>query len=268
MGSMLRRLIVTRPIAQATPWVQALRAQGIDAHALPLIDIQPPADPAALQAAWQRLDRQSVVMFVSANAVQHFFAARPTGATWPVGLTAACTGPGTRAALHAAGVPEADLLSPAAGQVQESESLWALLRTRDWRGSQVLVVRGEEGRDWLAERWRTAGAKVGFVTAYRRAAPTLDALGRALLARVQAQPAGWVWHFSSAEAVDRLRVWAPWAACPQSVALATHPRIAQAARAAGFGHVSEVNPGLQAVLKALETQGCQGADTYNSARES
>lgn len=45
------RLIVTRPREQALPWVQALRAAGIDAQALPLIDIAPPADAAPVRAA-------------------------------------------------------------------------------------------------------------------------------------------------------------------------------------------------------------------------
>ena len=36
------RLIVTRPAAQAMPWVAALQALGLDALALPLIGIEPP----------------------------------------------------------------------------------------------------------------------------------------------------------------------------------------------------------------------------------
>jgi uroporphyrinogen-III synthase len=43
------RLIVTRPAAQASPWVAALRTLGCDAHALPLIDIAPLLDTALLQ---------------------------------------------------------------------------------------------------------------------------------------------------------------------------------------------------------------------------
>jgi uroporphyrinogen-III synthase len=49
------RLIVTRPAAQAEPWVQALRALGFDAVALPLIGIEPLADPAPVHEAWRLL---------------------------------------------------------------------------------------------------------------------------------------------------------------------------------------------------------------------
>ena len=105
---MPRRLIVTRPRAQALPWVKALREYGVDAVALPLIAIEPLADPAPLRAAWAALPRLDWVMFVSANAVERFFAERPAGAAWPQGLRAGSPGPGTRLALQAAGVTAID----------------------------------------------------------------------------------------------------------------------------------------------------------------
>ena len=69
--------------AEAGPWVDALQAQGCPAAALPLIAIAPPADAAPVHAAWSALPGTALVMFVSANAVQAFFATRPPGAAWP-----------------------------------------------------------------------------------------------------------------------------------------------------------------------------------------
>ena len=138
------RLIVTRPSAQAAPWVAALQAMGLEAQALPLIDIAPAPDLAPVQAAWRALDALALVMFVSANAVEHFFAARPAGAKWPAALLAGSTGPGTSAALRAAGVQHIE--EPAADAPQfDTEALWARLTTRHWQGERVLVVRGEDG---------------------------------------------------------------------------------------------------------------------------
>ncbi len=242
------QLIVTRPIAQALPWVAALQALGHAAQALPLIDIAPPLDQAPVRAAWQTLALKSLVMFVSANAVEHFFQARPAGQVWPRGVLAGSTGPGTSAALRSAGVSAEDLVQPAPDAPRlDSEALWAQLQGRDWSACQALIVRGEEGRDWLADTLRARGAQVAFVAAYRRRMPRLDARQQALLAAAQAAPADHLWLFSSSEAVANLRALHPHADWTASQAVASHPRIAQAAHEAGFGKVAVLAPTPQAV---------------------
>ena len=87
------RVLVTRPAAEAQRWTEALRAHGIEAESLPLIEIAPLADTSSLQAAWQTVSEQKALMFVSANAVRHFpFHA---AALAQAGLRAWGTGPGT-----------------------------------------------------------------------------------------------------------------------------------------------------------------------------
>ena len=244
------RVIVTRPTAQAAAWVEALQRDGLQAQALPLIGIEPPRDLAAVRAVWARLPEFALVVFVSANAVQHFFAARPAGALWPQGLAAASTGPGTSAALRSAGI--AHIEEPAAESAEfDSEALWARLASRPWTGLHVLVVRGDGGRDWLAQVLRKHGAEVDFVAAYRRVPPTLDEPARRLLAAAKAEPAQHLWLFSSSEAVSHLLRVAPLFDWSASQAWASHARIAQAARAAGFGRVERVAPDPQAVVRRL-----------------
>ena len=99
------RVLVTRPAEQAGPWVERLRERGIVAEALPLIEIAPPADASALRSAWAGLAACRLVVFVSANAVLHFFAERPAGLAWPEGVDAGAPGSGTADALREAGVP-------------------------------------------------------------------------------------------------------------------------------------------------------------------
>lgn len=243
-------IIVTRPAAQAAQWVDELRALGLQAQALPLIGIEPVADATALHAAWERLPTLALAMFVSANAVQHFFAARPDAAVWPAALPAGSTGPGTSAALREQGVVRIEEPAPDAGQF-DSEALWARLARRDWRGRRVLVVRGEDGRDWLAEQLRDSGAALEFVAAYRRVAPAPGAAERALLARALQRPQQHLWLFSSSQAIANLGALAPQADWSAARALASHPRIAQAARDAGFGRVELVAPGAGAVAALL-----------------
>lgn len=245
------RLIVTRPRAQAQGWVDALRSLGLDAHMLPLIDIAALDDPSLVHAAWQKLAGLSLVIFVSANAVQQFFAARPGAARWPHGLVAGSTGPGTTAALQAAGVSE--VMAPAAESMQfDSEALWARLVKQKWNDKRVLVVRGEDGRDWLAEQLRSQGAQVEFVAAYRRQSPRLDAPGRQLLAAALAAPTQHLWIFSSSEALAQLQALAPGADWREARAVASHPRIAEAARRVGFGRVDAVAPDAAALARYLQ----------------
>ena len=238
------RLIITRPAEQATAWVLDLRTLGVDAQALPLIAVAPPHDVAPVHAAWAALQAQSLVMFVSANAVSHFFAARPPGARLPAALVAASTGPGTSAALRAAGVAQVEE-PPADAPLFDSEALWARLQTQDWHGRAVLIVRGEDGRDWLGQTLTDHGARVSCVAAYRRVPPLLDSAGRQLLAQAQAAPQAHCWVFSSSEAIAHLATLAPGAAWATSRAVASHPRIVDAARRAGFGQVALLPPVVQ-----------------------
>lgn len=246
-------VLVTRPQPQADEWVTRLQALGLHAAALPLLAIEGPADPGAVTAAWQALGERALVMFVSPSAVDRFMALRPAGQAWPAGVLAGGTGPGTARALLAAGVPAAQVVAPAADSPQfDSEALWALLAPmRDWRGTQGLIVRGAGGREWLADTLRQHGAQVHFVEAYRRTVPVPDAAGAAHLAAALAQPAAWCWLLSSSEATGHLRLLAPQADWSPARALATHPRIAAAARALGFGRVQQVLPSPEAVAQAL-----------------
>ena len=257
------RLLLTRPAAQALPWVERLRAMGIDAAALPLLEIGPlegAAAASALRQAWDELPSCALLMFVSANAVEHFFAHRPPAACWPeAGPLAGSTGPGTSAALRRCGVPAARIVEPAPdAPAFDSEALWSRLRGQDWHGRRVRVVRGEDGRDWFADTLRAAGADVDFVAAYRRAPASLDPPGRRLLQQALDRPAEHLWHFSSSEAARHLSglLTADEAGrLGQARALATHPRIAQTLEALGWGRVSLIGAGLEAAAGAVAPGG-------------
>ncbi len=264
----LPHLLVTRPQPQADDWVARLQSLGLAASAFPLLGIAGPADPAPVQAAWQTITRGlddaqrplAMVMFVSPSAVQRFFDQRPAGLAWPSGVVAAAPGLGTRLALAQAGVPEAVLCSPpeAAGRF-DSEALWAELRPRcAWLGASALVVRGESGRDWLADALRQQGAQVHFVEAYRRTVPVPGGAAQLLLGQAINRPGSFCWLFSSSEAVGHLRALAPGADWTGALALTTHPRIAEAARQLGLRQVHTVAPTPGAVADWLRDKAASG----------
>jgi uroporphyrinogen-III synthase len=247
-GAVALTVLVTRPAEQAAEWVERLRVQGIDAAALPLIAIEPAADVAPLQASWGSLDGLALAMFVSPNAVTAFFGARRGDAAWPQALRAGATGPGTERALRAAGVT---LTVAPAEPPFDSAALWSRLCREEWNGREVLIVRGDGGRDEFASSLRAAGANVHFVQAYARTAPRWHADERALAQAALAAPHAHLWLLSSGEAIEHLAVLLPGADWGRSRAIASHPRIAERARRAGFGRVIEAPPTLEAQLAAI-----------------
>lgn len=275
------RVIVTRPEPDAGLWVQQLQQAGLAAEAFPLIEIAPVSsatDVQALKNAWQLLDGYAACLFVSGHAVAHFFKrnmpfaldgrakaaidkiADGSFSRVPPHLRFMAPGPGTVAALRAAGVPAAQIDAPAANAHQfDSEALWQVIGSRDWQGRRVLVVRGRSagvegvssGRDWIVRQWQGAGASVDFVGVYQRRAPDLTELQ--LQRACSASADGSVWLFSSSEALANL-VRLPglkgvnWV---HARAVATHPRIAQAVQSAGWGVVVASRPALKDIRQAL-----------------
>lgn len=259
------RVLVTRPQGEAGKLIDALRAKGYDATALPLIAVAGAPEPLHLLEAWAGLPGYDAVMFVSANAVHHFFAARPAQsplftAHSPVPLRAYVTGPGSRSALARAGVDPQWIDGPDAdGQQFDSEALWAVISHRVVPGFRVLIVRGTdggnaldgEGRDWLGAQVRAAGGRVDYVVAYQRQLPAWTPAQAALAA--QAGTDGSVWVFSSSQAIRNLRVLCPQQTWGHACAIVTHARIAQTARGAGFGSVWESGPSVARLIASIES---------------
>ena len=294
-----RRVIITRPALEAGDWVQQLQHQGFAAESLPLMDIAAAsgiADVQAIQQAWQHIENYAACMFVSGNAVRFFFEnfeqkkalaqnllgpiaintiANKAVKLLPPHLRFMAPGPGTAAALLAAGVPAGQIDSPPldAGQF-DSEALWKVVGQRDWQGRRVLVVRGatsplgqtsqtpavSSGRDWLAQQWLAAGCQVDLVGVYERRACvfTPEQAQRAQ----RASRDGAVWLFSSSEAVQHLLGQAALQGTDwrRAVAIATHPRIAETVRAAGWGVVLPARPALGDVVSALHALGAWAAE--------
>lgn len=246
-------LLLTRPREQAGAWQARLAALGVTVRTLPLIEIAAAADRGLAEQAWRELPLARLAMFVSPNAVAHFFAARPAGQAWPEGVLAATVGPGSAQALREAGVPEANIVQPPADAASlDSEHLWPLLADQDWQGRLALILRGDGGRDWLAQRLRERGTQVREYSVYRRCCPRLDTSERATLEASLAAPEQHVWLFSSAESLDHLQTLAgagiDWS---RASAITTHQRIAGRARRLGLVHVVLARPDAAAVAQAL-----------------
>lgn len=164
-----RRILVTRPAAQAEALAQMIAARGGEPIRFALLEIAPADDPQPLQQAIARLDDYAMAIFVSPNAVLasvvHILAQRP----WPRTLQAVAVGPGTAAQLAACGIGE--VVVPAARFDSEALLEMPELQGAAVSGKQILILRGNGGREELAASLRERGAQVDAVTCYRRLPP-------------------------------------------------------------------------------------------------
>lgn len=266
--------VLTRPSGQSGELAVQLASAGIDVLEFPLIDIAPVEDDTALRAAFASLSAYALVVFVSPNAIDHAFAQAPCA--WPAAVPIGVVGPGSVAALarHGIAAPDRQVICPAVnGNANDdsdvrfdSEALFAALQAqlgeRAFNGKQVLIVRGDGGREWLADRLREAGATVQAVAAYRRIVPAPTEQGWARVRTLLAgAPHNWGWVVTSSEGVRNLHALARAHLTEADVArlahvpfVAPHPRIAETARALGFDSITSSGPGdarIAAALRAL-----------------
>ncbi|MCL2657493.1 MAG: uroporphyrinogen-III synthase [Betaproteobacteria bacterium] len=238
-----QRILVTRPARQAAALSAAIEAAGGEALNLPLIEIEPVEDQEGFRALAAELDAFVYAFFVSANAVEHGLACVRAFRAWPPGPQVATVGPGSAKALHEAGF--AKVLAPA--ERFDSEGVLALPEFAPARiaGQGVLILRGDGGRELLADELRARGARVCCVTCYRRTFPPLDI---PVLQRADALT------LSSSEAVRHLAAGlreqglnAFW----DKPVFVPHIRIAVAASDAGFTQVIETAGGDAGLMQGL-----------------
>lgn len=267
-------ILVTRPEPDATRWVARLCSHRLPVSALPLIVIEPLPEATAITAARMNLAGYAAVMFVSRAAVTHFLGVAPA-LPWPEGVRAWATGRGTMEALLQASVPPDQVEAPEPGSPQfDSEALWQRVGAQVRPGLPYLIVRGLDalaptngksadgsgaaddasagsGRDWLTSRLLEHGARVERLAVYRRALPIWDPATRR---RAEAAASdGTIWLFTSAQAVTHLRTLLPGQDWTAARALATHRRVADAARAAGFGAVATTRPDLESLIASIKS---------------
>lgn len=161
-----KRVVVTRPRAQAADFTAALEALGAEVVPFPTIRIVEPEDREPLLRAAAEADRFDWIVFTSVNGVARFWAAlRETGRDTRAlaGVSLCAIGPATGAAMEMEGarpdlVPERYVAEGVVEALQEEVEL---------RGSRILLPRAEEARSVLPESLRTRGAEVLEVVAYR-----------------------------------------------------------------------------------------------------
>jgi uroporphyrinogen-III synthase len=163
-------VLVTRPIHQAEHLAQLIERAGGVAIRFPTIEIAPPTDPGPLLASLARLTEFDAAIFISPNAVEQTFSwLRATRRAWPPGLPVACVGRATAEALA-----EQGLSATAPSGRYDSEALLGLSILQAVAGKDIIIFRGDGGRELLGDTLRTRGANVTYAESYRRVRPRTD----------------------------------------------------------------------------------------------
>jgi uroporphyrinogen III methyltransferase/synthase len=167
-----RRVLVTRPRAQAQALVEQLEAAGAEAIVAPAIRIVPPEDRGPLLRAAADCARFDWIVVTSSNAVDAFAdaVAESNGRIAPE--TRVCAvGTRTAARLRERGIP----VTLVPDEFRAEALVAAMATSTPLAGATVLLPRSEIAREIVADGLRAAGADVTDVVAYRTIPDDADA---------------------------------------------------------------------------------------------
>ena len=171
------RVVLTRPEDRQAELVQTLQSMGCEVLQLPALTICP-LEPTEQSAHWQP-ERFEAIVFVSRGAWQNYrkhywkSAGQSNQQTNPNSNNpiVACVGVATAKEIaRDLQVPLARVTYPEGDLSSDSEGLWKLLQHELKPHARVLIVRGESGRDWLADTLASHGLQVSALSVYRRQA--------------------------------------------------------------------------------------------------
>ena len=163
-------VVITRPRVAADAIAAELSRAGGLPFVFPALAIESVPPSRGLGAALDRLPHCDLAIFVSANAVQMGLAATRERGPWPAATRVAAVGEATAQALRNSGF--ATVISPT--ERHDSEALLALDALKNVGGLEILIFRGEGGRELIRQTLEARGARVLYAECYRRIRPSSD----------------------------------------------------------------------------------------------
>lgn len=165
-------ILNTRPLHQLGGLTSLLEAQGAGVLAFPAIEIVDCEITGFHRNLAENIKHYQIALFVSRNAVQGAFRFL-SGASLRADLQLGVIGQGTYTAL-ADWVDDLDQ-HLILGHPYNSEGLLACAALQQVKGRNILIFRGQQGRNLLGDELRARGATVTYCEVYRRRAPDYEA---------------------------------------------------------------------------------------------
>ncbi|MDR3478117.1 MAG: uroporphyrinogen-III C-methyltransferase [Gammaproteobacteria bacterium] len=162
------KVLVTRPKPAGKKLCEAIEAAGGRSIYFPTLNIVPCTETVDFQQSIARLDQYDWLIFISPQAV--YTSVPALLKKWPVlpsHLKVAAIGEGTANALRETNIP----VTAFPKEHWNSEGLLALPEFQMVADQKIALVRGEEGRDYLAKTLSHRGAIVTHLIAYQRELP-------------------------------------------------------------------------------------------------
>jgi uroporphyrinogen-III synthase len=160
-----KNILVTRPAGLHDNLCAQLNAVGANAIHYAAIEITSPADSSSREYARDHFDEFDIAIFISPTAVR-------AGLEFISINTATCQlaaiGSRSQAALEQAGL---DVAIKPEGHDSESLLRHAALQQQTVTGKNIIIFRGEDGRDILGDELKRRGAQVHYAAMYARIRP-------------------------------------------------------------------------------------------------
>jgi len=159
--------LVTRPEQQAGSLCDAIIKYGGSVIRFPLIEIQPIKMSDEADKILQQLDQIDMLIFISANAVRLGLPVLQQINTKLSNKTITAIGNATTKALEEFHISVDIKPEPP----YNSESLLALSGMQQVAGKNILIIKGEGGREYLGDELKNRGAQVRYLDTYQRIMP-------------------------------------------------------------------------------------------------
>ncbi len=163
-------ILVTRPEHQAANLSQLIEQQGGVAARFPTLKIIAVDESGTATKALSKLSKFQWLIFTSANAVNFALKANDGKIEQFRAAQIAAIGQATAKELKSAGL-QVSLLPE---QGYDSEALLAVPQMQQVQGQAILIIRGQGGRENLADGLRSRGANVDYWEVYQRVIPDID----------------------------------------------------------------------------------------------
>ncbi len=243
-----KTIVVTRPLAQAQQLMETLEAQLAKTIHFPVIRICEAEDMDSAKHQFKNLSKFQTIIFISANAVHYAVPLIKESDVKLENCNLAAVGPATKLALESYGyqvgiVPETGF---------SSEALLADSSLEKISARNILIVRGQGGREHLRQTLESRDAYVEYAEVYQRQLP--ENRNPMDLSQLAARECAVLLY--SIESAQNL-----WSLCTQDeqqwlqnvTFIIASERIAEACTRAGYTNnpIIAENPSDQAMLGAL-----------------